>query len=148
MESTLSPEARIERAKLAVNTRWKSQFNWETSSMESCHSRLAALRAEAEKGGLILQRRMDNDRVSTAICYNPDCHTGPDHTRATFEISRAVGSRSRISQDTGLMETAYVCSAACYLYLSANFKHQPAAAREDVTSPIDNVNNQPAERLV
>src|ERR1700722_14420100 len=146
METILTPEQRVARAKLAAETRGGKRFEWATSSIDDWQSKLADLRAEAERGGLILERRMTIDRANDAICYNPDCHKGIDNKPMKIDIGsgRFAGSKSRINPETGIMETAYACSAACYLYLSNNFKHSPII-REPVTEVIpDVVNNQAA----
>lgn len=144
---TSTAEGRAERARLAAASRWNKRFDWETETIEKCQSQLADLRAEAEKGGLILQRRMSTERVNSAICYNPDCHKGPDGRQMQIDIGsgRFAGSKSRINPETGVLETAYACSAACYLYLSSNFRHSPSAEREPVREVNPEVvNNQAA----
>src|SRR5882672_4521106 len=136
MESTLTAEQRVARAKAAIEARWSKRFNWDDETIESCKDELANLRAEAERGGLILQRRMSAERVSTAECYNPSCLKGPivdgHPSRTIIDITsgRFAGSRSRINNDNGMMETAYACSAACFLYLSSNFKHGSIGVRD------------------
>lgn len=140
-------EGRAERARLAAAGRWGKRFDWETSTIEDCQSKLADMRAEAERGGLILQRRMSVERVNRAICYNPDCHRGPEGKQMPIDIGsgRFAGSKSRVNPDTGQMETAYACSAACYLYLSNNFRHSPGVVREPVVEVNpDVVNNEAA----
>lgn len=145
METTLTPEQRIARAKLAADTRWSKRFDWDTASIEDCQSKLSDMRAEAERGGLILQRRMSTERVNDAICYNPDCKKN-DGKPAIIDIGsgRFAGSKSRINPDTGIMETAYACSAACYLYLSNNFRHSPVVREPIVEVNPDVVNNEAA----
>ena len=139
METILTPEQRVERARLAASTRWNKRFDWEMAPLDECKTMLADLRSEAERGGLILQRRMSVERVTDANCYNPTCNKPIDIASGRF-----AGSRSRINNDTGLMETAYACSAACFLYLSSNFTHSPGAKREPVIAP-EMVNNEPAK---
>ncbi len=147
METVLNSEQRVARAKLAADTRWGKRFDWESSTIDDGLAKLADLRSEAERGGLILQRRMSVERVNDAICYNPDCKRGADGQPMRIDIGsgRFAGSKSRINNDTGIMETAYACSAACYLYLSNNFKHSPATEREPIkeVNP-DVVNNEAA----
>lgn len=135
----LSSEDRIARAKLAADTRWSKRFDWETSSLDDCTAELAAIRAEGERGGLIVQRRMSTERISTATCYNPSCGKPLDITSGRF-----AGCRTRTNDSTGIKETAYACSAACYLYMTNNFKHQ-TINREPVTDIVpDVVNNEAA----
>lgn len=155
METILTAEQRTARAKLAAETRWGKRIDWELSTLDECKDKLADLRAEAEKGGIILQRRMSVERVDKAICYNPDCKTGLkdkdgiQHPAILDIISgRFAGTKCRINPETGLMETAYACSAACWLYLSNNFKHSPGAIKEPVIAPVDNVNNEQAKTLI
>lgn len=153
METILTPEQRVARAKAAIEARWSKRFNWDEETIESCKDELANLRAEAERGGLILQRRMSAERVTVAECYNPDCLKGPldkdgNKTRTILDIAsgRFAGCRSRINGDTGIMETAYACSAACYLYVSANFKHGSVGVRDVpvINEEPDVVNNEAA----
>lgn len=155
METILTKEQRIERAKLAANTRWGNKFDWESSPIDECKDRLAEMRAEAEKGSLILQKRMSSERIDKAICYNPDCRTGIKDADgvshpAVIDITSArfAGSRCRINPETGLMETAYACSAACYLYLSSNFKTAPTPLVERPSPQVDSVINEQAKSLI
>lgn len=137
MQSSLTAEERVTRAKMAAEARWGKRLDWETATIEECNSHLSELRAEAEKGGLILQRRMSIERVNEAECYNPTCRKHID-----IGSGRFAGSRSRINPDNGVMETAYACSAVCFLYLSNNFKHSPGAVREPVKPMPDIVLNE------
>lgn len=154
MESSLTAEERTERARLAAEARWGKRFDWETSTITDCESKLAYLRTEMERGGLILQKRMSTERVNSAICYNPGCKNGPrdtdgNPTPAKIDIGsgRFAGSRSRHNPDSGVMETAYACSAACFLYMSANFKHITLQQPERQQMP-DNVLNESIKPLI
>lgn len=157
METVLTAEQRVARAKMAIETRWSKRFDWEGETIDSCKDELSNLRAEAERGGLILQRRMSAERVTIAECYNPECLKGPldkdgNKTRTILDISsgRFAGCRSRINSDTGIMETAYACSAACYLYLSSSFKHGSTGVRDVpvIEAEPDVVNNEAAKDII
>lgn len=137
----MTEEQRIERAKLAADARWNRKFDWDKTPMDKCKDKLAELRAEAERGALVLQKRMSSECITQATCYNPACKHGPEvdgaRTPMVIDITggRFVGCKTRMNPDTGLMETAYACSEGCYLYLSANFKHSPPPMREAVVQP-------------
>jgi hypothetical protein len=164
LETMTDDERRI-RASNAAKARWHNRIDWETCDITLGMEEIAKLRAEAEKGGLILQRRASATMVRTALCYNPNCYQkGADglpitdstgnKIRTVIDIAsgRAVGSRCRTNQQTGMMETAYACSAACYLYLGSHFTHSSAPPRDvppvlDPTEPAM-VINEAAKNII
>jgi len=148
----LSPEQRHDRAKKASAARWSDRTDWETIDLEEGMRQLASLRSEVERGGLILQRRSENFRVQTAECYNPDCRKGPNGTRTIIDIGsgRFAGSRTRHNMSTGMIETAYACSAACYLYMGSHFTHASASPRDisPTVSEPEVVLNEAAKNII
>lgn len=101
-----------------------SKVDWEAIPMEDGLQRLADLRAESDKGGLIMQRRMDEERVETRLCYNPSCKNGQDGGRKLIVVGTGnfAGAKHRQNYETGKVETEYACSAACFMYLTNNFR--------------------------
>lgn len=144
----MTPEQRKDRARKAAEARWSQNLDWNTCPVDEGLEHLAVLRLEAEKGGIILQERLSNNRVEKVECYNPDCFTNPETgQRCKVEVAgakrtiidvgsaRFAGYRTRHNPDTGVVETAYACSAACYIYLGSNFTHQ--SARPIKTLPVE-----------
>lgn len=153
----LTPEDKVARAKKAAEARWGEKFDWGAAPIEECKARLAELRSEAEKGGLALQARMSSETVRYAECYNPSCLKGPrdaagNPTRTVLDIAsgRFAGYRTRHSEETGLMESAYACSAACYLYLGQNFNHASPYRRDNsaIQTEPDVVINEAAKDIL
>ena len=111
-------QQRAAHARQAAAARWAGKFDWETCSLEDGLAHLAEVRADGEKGGLIMQRRVSEVKIAETKCYNPDCGKIIDVANGRF-----AGSRTRHSPETGLTETAFACSAACYLYMTRHFTH-------------------------
>lgn len=111
-----SAEERSEIARKAAQARWNKRTDWETVAIDEGLTLLAELRAESEKAGSILQRRVSEIRVSEVHCYNPDCNKLIDVGSGRF-----AGKRDRRNVSTGLPESAYACSAACWLYVCKHF---------------------------
>ena len=120
-------------------------------------SRLTKLRAEAERGGLIMQRRTSQDQLRYTECYNPSCMKGPadksgNPTRTIIDIGsgRFAGYRSRTNPETGQMESAYACSAACFLYIGSHFTHFSPGPRDISQTPAEPeaVINEAARNIV
>ena len=157
MPLSLTSDERIARAKKAAAARWSKRFDWLTCDIDDGMAYLAELRKESEAGGLIMQRRVSDMKVETVECYNPTCMKGPvggdlKPTRTIIDISsgRFAGCRSRHNPETGIQETAYACSAACFLYLTGNFTHRSASPR-DISPPAaepDTVLNEAAKNLI
>jgi len=119
---SLSPQERSERARTAAKARWaKAKIDWETIPIEEALIVLADMRAEGELGGNIVQRRISQARVEETVCYNPSCMRDGQRTRIDIGSGRFAGKRDRINKDTGAYESAYACSAACWLYVTKNF---------------------------
>lgn len=156
---TLNADQRRERAKIAAAARWGSRFNWDDCDIKDGLEHLAKLRAESERGGLILQQRLSSQQIRYVECYNPDCwQKGADgkvvepRKRTVIDVSggRFAGYRTRNNPETGLQESAYACSSACYLYLGSHFTHFSASPR-DVTAAHaepDVVTNEAAKNLI
>ena len=115
----LTPEERAERARLAAKARWAKQFDWETCSMPEGLAKLAELRAETEKGALVMERRSTELRVNVAKCY--ECGKDID-----IGAGRFAGSRTRKNPENGQDETAYACCAACFMQMTRKFTHYQA----------------------
>lgn len=109
-------EERVQHAKRAIEARWSSKYDWENSPLDEALEYLAAIRLEVEKGGLVLERRVSQVKVEIVKCYS--CEN-------MIEISqgRWAGMRTRNNYETGIAESAYACSAACYLKLQREFVH-------------------------
>jgi hypothetical protein len=153
----LDPQQRIDRAKKAAEARWSTRVEWDTIDLDEGMKRLATLRSEVERGGLILQHRAQNFRVERVECYNPNCLKGPldSHghpTRTIIDIgaARFAGSRTRTNPETGLIETAYACSAACFLYMGSHFQHAAAPVRDvqPTNQEPDVVLNEAAKNII
>jgi hypothetical protein len=110
----MTPEQLKDRAKLAAAARWGKEFDWEKCPIDDGFAQLARLRAEAEKGGMILERRRDESKLERTVCYNPECYQKnsdgttkididgkPLRTIIDITSGRYAGSRSRHNPDTG-----------------------------------------------
>ena len=108
-----------ETGKLAASKRWADRYDWEKANLDDALIELAKLRAELEKAGLTLDRRISYERrVESVECYNPEC-------RKVIAVGRGgfAGMRTRKNWETGRDETAYACSAACFLIMTKTFVH-------------------------
>lgn len=109
-------EERSEKARKAIEARWSKRYDWENAPIDHALEYLAEIRAEVEKGGLVLQRRISVLKIERVKCFG-----------CTNEINlsegRYAGMRTRNNWDTGLPESAYACSAACYIKLCRDFEH-------------------------
>lgn len=119
----VAPAAQVEftpeTGKLAASKRWADRYDWEKADLDEALLELAKLRAELEKAGLTLDRRISYERrVESVECYNPECRKIIDVGRGGF-----AGMRTRKNWDTGRDETAYACSAACFLIMTRTFVH-------------------------
>ena len=123
--SSLSAEQRSERAQKAALAKADSKFDWLDCSLEEGLQHLAELRAEADKGGQLLQQRMDADRVSSVQCSNPNCTNGENGGPKVIDVGsgRFAGMKTINAAATGKPKTAYACSAGCWLWVSNNFRH-------------------------
>lgn len=156
MVLSLNADQRKERAKAAAEARWGSRYPWDSAPVDEALDFLAKIRSEGERGGLILQQRLSGQTVRFVECYNPACFKkGADgkvlepKQRTVIDVSngRFAGYRTRNNPETGLQESAYACSAACYLYLGSHFTHFSASPR-DVTASHEEpevVTNEPAK---
>lgn len=107
-------EQRTERAKVAANARWQAHTDWDTIAIAEGLAMLAELRAEGEKAGLVLQRRISQEQISLVKCYVCKKEITPES---------AKGSRTRHNFETGQPEIAYACSAGCFMELGRVFEH-------------------------
>jgi len=125
--TSLTAEQRSERARNAALARHSQKFDWEACSLDDGLGKLADLRAEMEKASLVMQRRVSEAKVSRAECYNPECRQ-PDGSRTIIDIGtgRFAGSRTRENPPGSRQyETAYACSAGCFMYLTRMFSPTP-----------------------
>jgi hypothetical protein len=101
------PELLRKVAPLGGKARWEYRVDWENTDMNEALCALAELRAELERGALILQRRQSETAiVEVRCCVCNNVIGGTD---------KAVGSRTRMNYETGLYESFYVCSAKCFI---------------------------------
>lgn len=112
--------ARIVKAKKAAEVRWSREFDWEGAEMDEALAHLAELRAAAQTGAVVIEKRLSTQRVDVVNCA---------HCGGPTRVQAAKGSRSRMNHDTGLVETGYACSAACFLYMGREWK-QDGPAKE------------------
>lgn len=112
----ITDEQRVIQAKQAIEARWSRKFNWDDSPIDMALEYLAELRLEVEKGGLTLQRRVSEARVEKVKCYSCD-------NIISISEGRWAGMRTRNNYETGISESAYACSAACYLKLQREYVH-------------------------
>lgn len=118
---TMTPEERKERAKQAASKRWASpaavKVDWESIPLEEGLAKLADLSAELESARAILARRHEVATHDQKVVQCFSC-------QGSIEPGKQAGSRTRHNPETGIMETAYACSAACFLVLCRDFPHQ------------------------
>lgn len=100
----------------AAKAHWGKAYPWETAPLQDALSFLAEIRALVEKGGILLQKRVSEERVQYVKCYG--CENMVD-----ISSGRWVTYRTRNNFETGLPETAYACSQACGLKLNREFTH-------------------------
>ena len=112
-----------DRAK-ASESRWSKLYPWDTANIDDALLYLAEIRAECEKGGIILQKRVSELKVETVKCYGCD-------NIINLSEGRWATMRTRNNFETGVPESAYACSAACGLKLNREFTH-PVAVRQAV----------------
>jgi len=110
-----------EEARAASLSRLAKEYDWEESDIDEALRHLANLRAETEKGGAILERRISQIRIEKVKCYG--CDNIIDVTSGHF-----AGSKTRNNFETGRPETVYACSARCFLAVQRDFIH-PMAQR-------------------
>lgn len=100
----------------AVAARMAKRYLWEEAPIDEALSYLAEIRAEVERGGLILQKRISELKVEKVKCFGCD-------NVINISEGRWATMRTRNNFETGLPETAYACSAACGLKLNKDFSH-------------------------
>ena len=110
--------------KEAVAARQAQKYDWETSALDESLIHLAEIRAECERGGLILEKRISQQRIETVKCYSCE-------NIINISEGRWAGMRTRNNFETNIPESAYACSAACYLKLQREFIH-PITARQAI----------------
>lgn len=95
---------------------------WRGIPIEDAISELAALRAEAEFGAEIISRREEELRDKKAlvpclmaVLSEQKLLPRPPSCLGEIVDVKAVFTRSRQNQKTGLFETIYCCSTACYM---------------------------------
>jgi hypothetical protein len=108
--------------KEAEAARKANKYDWEASALDEALIYLAEIRAEVERGGLILEKRISQQRVETVKCYSCE-------NIINISEGRWAGMRTRNNFETNIPESAYACSAACYLKLQREFVH-PLSARQ------------------
>lgn len=105
-----------EDRKAAIEARKEKKFDWEEANLNDALSYLASIRAEVERGGLVLQRRVSELKVERVKCFGCD-------NEINISEGRWATMRTRNNFETGLSESAYACSAACGLKLNRGFSH-------------------------
>lgn len=100
----------------AARAHWGKAYPWETAPMQDALAFLAEVRALCEKGGIILQKRQSEERLTLVKCYG--CENMIDIASGKWMIYRV-----RNNFETGLPEAAYACSQACGLKLNREFTH-------------------------
>lgn len=110
-----------EDRKKAAEVRAAKKYDWDNSPLEDALAYLALIRVECERGGLALQTRISQLKVETVKCFSCD-------NIINIGEGRFAGMRTRSNFETGIPESAYACSAACYLKLQRDFVH-PVAIR-------------------
>jgi len=96
--------------------RMREKYDWENSPLNEALEHLAAIRLETERGGMLLQKRISENRVERVKCFA--CENIIEVTAGRF-----VTYRVRNNFETGLPEAAYACSQACALILNRDFPH-------------------------
>lgn len=104
-----------DRDKAAVS-RLAKRYNWDTAPLDDALAYLAEIRAECERGGLALERRVSDLKVEVVKCFGCD-------NMINLSQGRWATSRTRNNFETNIPETAYACSAACGLKLNRDFTH-------------------------
>jgi hypothetical protein len=110
--------------KKASEARWSKKYDWEHANLDDALAYLAEIRAECERGGLLLQGRISELKVERVKCYGCD-------NIINLSEGRWATMRTRNNFETGQPESAYACSAACGLKLNREFTH-PVAIRQPV----------------
>jgi hypothetical protein len=113
----------VDREK-ASEARWSKRYDWEHSNLDDALAYLAEIRAECERGGLLLQGRISELKVERVKCFGCD-------NIINLSEGRWATMRTRNNFETGVPESAYACSAACGLKLNREFTH-PVAIRQPV----------------
>ena len=108
----------------AIAARKAQKYDWEGSALDESLVYLAEIRAEVERGGLILEKRISQQRIETVKCFSCE-------NIINISEGRWAGMRTRNNFETGVPESAYACSAACYLKLQREFVH-PVTARQSI----------------
>ena len=114
-----------DRKKASVS-RWSSKYPWEVAALDDALAYLAEIRAECERGGLILQKRVSELKVEKVKCFGCD-------NIINLSEGRWATMRTRNNFETNIPESAYACSAACGLKLNREFTH-PVAIRQPLES--------------
>lgn len=102
--------------KVAVAERWKDKYDWDESELDEALANLAYLRAEVERGGIALQKRISELKVERVKCFGCE-------NIINLSDGRYATYRTRNNFETGIPESAYACSAACGLKLNRDFGH-------------------------
>lgn len=100
----------------ALKSRWSSKYPWDTSDLDEALQYLAEIRAECEKGGIALQKRVSELRIERVKCFSCD-------NIIDISAGRWAGMRTRNNFETGVPESAYACSGACMLKVNREFTH-------------------------
>jgi len=100
----------------AVATKAANKYDWENEPIDDALAYLAEIRAENERGAIILQKRISELKVERVKCFGCD-------NIINISEGRWAGMRTRNNFETGLPESAYACSAACMLKLNRDFTH-------------------------
>lgn len=100
----------------AAKAHWGKAYPWETAPLQDALSFLAEVRALTEKGGVMLQKRISEQRVEYVKCFGCE-------NMINLASGKWMTYRIRNNFETGLAETAYACSQACGLKLNRDFTH-------------------------
>lgn len=102
--------------KEALSARLAKKYDWDTEPLDEALAYLAEIRAEVERGGLALQKRVSELKVEKVKCFGCD-------NIINLSEGRWATMRTRNNFETGLPESQYACSAACGLKLNREFSH-------------------------
>lgn len=114
--------------KLALEARRFKEYDWEEANIDAALIYLAEIRAECERGGIILSKRVSELKVERVKCFGCD-------NIINLSEGRWATMRTRNNFETGIPESAYACSAACGLKLNREFSHPTRNAAIPVERP-------------
>jgi hypothetical protein len=96
-------------------------LNWEDVSLAEATSLLENIRAELTRATETINRRIElQNSANPVYCANPNCAKVIDVERGRYK-----GRRDRMNTETGQVESKFVCSEACWLYLQRNWTPFP-----------------------